>query len=43
MLTASVWKAVLSIYMSDVEQPLPTYEEVVVCTNETTVEEVCHL
>ena len=37
---ALVWKAVLYFYMVDPTQPLPTYEEVVICTEETTVEEV---
>ena len=37
---ASVWKAILFLYMADPTQPLPTYEEVVICTEETAVEEV---
>ena len=39
-ISALVWKAVLYFYMVDPTQPLPTYEEVVICTEETTVEEV---
>ena len=37
---ASVWKAILFLYMADPTQSLPTYEVVVICTEETTVEEV---
>ena len=36
----SVWKTVLHLYMADDTLPLPTNEEIVVCTETTTVEEV---
>ena len=36
-----VWKTVLFLYMEDPSLPLPTYEEVVVCTENTSIEEVC--
>ena len=37
---ALIWKSLLFLYMADPEQPLPTYEEVIICTEETTAEEV---
>ncbi len=33
---------VLSMYMSNQELPLPTTDEIFVCTAETSAEEVCH-
>ena len=36
-----IWKAVLSFYIGDYTLPLPTSEEVLVCTTATTAEEVC--
>ncbi len=36
----SVWKAVLHLYMIDDTLPLPTIEEIIVCTETTTIEEV---
>ena len=36
-----MWKTVLSIYAHDQKSVLPTFEEVVICSSETTVEEVC--
>uniref|UniRef100_A0A1X7THY6 Death domain-containing protein n=1 Tax=Amphimedon queenslandica TaxID=400682 RepID=A0A1X7THY6_AMPQE len=38
--TASTWKALLFLYMADEKKPLPTHEEVLICTKNTTVEEV---
>ena len=35
-----MWKAVLFLYMASPNLPMPTYEEIVVCTEDTTVEEV---
>ena len=35
-----MWKAVLFLYMASPHLPMPTYEEIVVCTEDTTVEEV---
>jgi hypothetical protein len=35
-----VWKAVLYLYMKDSSLPLPTFEEVLICTPTTTTEEV---
>ena len=35
-----IFKSVLFLYMTDPTQSLPTYEEVVICTEDTTVEEV---
>ena len=37
---ASTWKALLFLYMADPKKPLPTHEEVLICTKDTTVEEV---
>ena len=37
---ASIFKSILFLYMNDPTQFLPTYEEVVICTEDTTVEEV---
>ena len=37
-----VWKTVLYLYMYDNSLPLPTNEEIVVCTETTSVEEVKH-
>lgn len=31
---------VLALYMNDKQQPLPSHEEVLICTRETTAEEV---
>ena len=31
---------VLALYMHDKQQPLPSHEEVLICTRETTAEEV---
>lgn len=35
-----MWKTLLFLYMTDTKQPLPTYEEVLICTETTTIEEV---
>ena len=35
-----MWKAVFCLYMVSPNLPLPTYEEIVICTEDTTVEEV---
>jgi len=35
-----VFKAVISLYVRDVTLPLPTLDEVLICNNKTTVEEV---
>lgn len=41
MLIEGVWKAILSVYIQDDSLPLPTFEEVLICTENTTLEEVC--
>ena len=41
--TENVLKTVISIYMEGLSLPFPTLEEVVVCTTETTDEEVSEL
>ena len=40
IILASTWKALLFLYMADPKKPLPTHEEVLICTKDTTVEEV---
>jgi hypothetical protein len=35
-----VFKTVLSLYMQDKHLPMPTYEEVLICNESTTAEEV---
>ena len=40
LFVASTWKALLFLYMADQKKPLPTHEEVLICTKDTTVEEV---
>ena len=37
---ADVLGTVLALYMNDKHQPLPSHEEVLICTPETTAEEV---
>ena len=41
--TENVLKTVISIYMEGLSLPFPTLEEVVVCTTETTDEEVSEI
>lgn len=38
--SGDVLATVLALYMHDKEQPLPRQEEVLICTHETTAEEV---
>ena len=40
LITADVHKTVLSLYMENKDLPLPTYEEVLLCNESTTDEEV---
>ena len=35
-----MWKALLSLYMADKDLPLPSIEEVLICSETTTTEEV---
>ena len=41
--TGKVFLTVLALYMAEQSLPLPTFEEVLVCTPSTTFEEVCSL
>lgn len=36
-----IWKQTLSFYLYDEEQPLPQDDEVLTCSEETTLEHVC--
>ena len=38
----NVLRCVLGLYASDIDLPLPTPEEVLLCTSTTTAEEVSH-
>ena len=38
--SGDVLATVLALYMHDKDQPLPSQEEVLICTPETTIEEV---
>ena len=35
-----MWKTLIFLYMADQKQPLPTREEVLICTSDTSLEEV---
>ena len=41
--TGKVFVTVLAMYMAEQSFPMPTFEEVLVCTPSTTFEEVCPL
>ena len=41
--TGKEFVTVLAMYMAEQSLPLPTFEEVLVCTPSTTLEEVCPL
>lgn len=39
--TDKVLRAALSLYMEDIDLPMPTPEEMLICNQHTTAEEVC--